>query len=201
MRPNLCTLAVAVWLTALTAQIWGQDDTQGNQAKRPEKAARSAQDEKPPAKVTDEDIAAEFKKLSGTWRPDWGELAGNKLPDEVCAGILLEMGEGTYRTVANGVESTGKIVLDLAKDPRTMDITLGDGPDAGKSLKCIYKFVDDELHVAYSLAFDDVRPTEFESNQDNKLLLFIYKRDEESEKSADKSEDKSDKPAETKRDK
>jgi uncharacterized protein (TIGR03067 family) len=101
-------------------------------------------------------------------------MAGDKLPDELLQNNELAFTENRFKSLANGDTSTGTIKLDMTSEPRGMDIVFEDGVNQGKTMKCIYKIEDDCLHVAYSLAFDDVRPIGFESNQDNKLLLIVY---------------------------
>jgi uncharacterized protein (TIGR03067 family) len=198
MRLDLCALAIGLLIFTDSAVNWAQEKGTEAQAKPPAGSPDSTPAEKTAAKSTDEDIAAEFKRLNGAWRPKSGVLAGEKFPAEVCQQIKLELSNGRYKSSFNGEESSGTIELDLSKKPWAMDITVKDGSDAGKVIKCAYKFEDELLHVAYSLAFDDVRPTEFESNQDNKLLLIIYERSED--KSAE-SDSQPAAPAEIPRDK
>ncbi len=179
MRLDLCAVAMGLLVFTGSARNWAQEQGKEPQAKPSSGATDSTSTEKPPAKFSDEDVAAEFQRLTGTWRPKSGVLAGEKFPDEVCKQIKLELSNGRYKSTFNEEVSSGTIELDLSKEPRAMDITIEDGSDAGKIIKCVYKLEDELLHVAYSLAFDDVRPTKFESNQDNKLLLIIYEHPDE----------------------
>ena len=197
MRRYLCALVLGLLTFAGTAQNWAQEQAHESSPAAAATLAKPAPDDKPPAKFTTEDVALEFKRLTGVWRPKNAMLAGEKLPDEVCQRIQLDLSSGRFKSLANGNESAGTIVLDLATEPRAMDMTFENGSEAGKTIKCVYKFEDDNLHVAYSMAFDNVRPTQFESNQDNKQLLIVYQHHEEPKKPIDQ-------PAavpETKRDK
>lgn len=170
MRQNLFAICLLLLICASTAQVFGQNQS-GTEQKPSANGSVAVQE---PAKFSEQDEATEFKRLAGVWRPSSAMLAGDPVPDEVCRRIELQLKDGQFKSFANGVESSGKIKLDLSQEPRGMDITIEDGPEKGKTIKCVYKFEGEKLHVAYSLAFDEVRPAEFVSNQDNKLLLIVY---------------------------
>ncbi len=175
MRRNLWSVAFAflIWFSA--ARNWAQDQTAPAIAPEPANVDQQVDKIKEPKKFSEEDVATEFKRLTGVWRPISAMLAGDPVPDEVCKRIELQLTDGQFKSLTNGIESSGKIKLDLSNELRGMDILIEEGQEKGKTIKCVYKFEDDKLHVAYSLAFDEVRPTEFVSNQDNKLLLIVYK--------------------------
>lgn len=173
-RRNLWAIAFAVLIGFAEARISAQDQTAPPPTPAPTKVDPQLDDIKEPKKFSEEDVATEFKRLTKVWRPVSVILAGNAIPDEFRKQIELQIEDGKYKSMSNGVESHGKLKLDLSKDICGMDIFIEEGPEKGKTIKCIYKFDDDKLHVAYSLAFDEVRPTEFVSNQDNKLLLIVY---------------------------
>lgn len=178
VNPVICGAVLGFAFLVHANWIFAQDSgkKEGDSAKQSEPAP--APTSTPVSKI---ELAAEFKRLSGSWRPDSAILAGDKIPDEVCAKIQLDLQDDKFQTLTNGIETSGKISLDLSTDPHSMDIKIEEGPEAGKTIKCIYKIADDHLHVAYSLTFDEVRPTDFESNQDNKLLLIVYRRIDQSE--------------------
>jgi uncharacterized protein (TIGR03067 family) len=183
MRRNLYLAVVSIALIGVCGFALGQDPAAKPTAKPPQESPTV----QPKAQQTDDELADEFKRLSGAWKPKFATMAGDKIPDEVCKNIQLDMTPGRYQTITNGVESSGSIQLDLKAEPRSMDITIEDGPEAGKTIKCIYKFEGEELHVAYSLAFDEVRPVEFESNQDNKVLLIVYQHADKANDAPDRS--------------
>jgi uncharacterized protein (TIGR03067 family) len=126
--------------------------------------------------VSPEEVAAEYRRLEGVWHPRSATLAGDQFPDEICRGIELSFKDKCFDSFANGEEMSGKIELDMSVEPHGLNLHIDKGTDKGKTLKCIYKIEDGCLHLAYSIAFDNVRPTEFESNQDNKLLLLFCER-------------------------
>jgi uncharacterized protein (TIGR03067 family) len=170
MNRNIVLGALLLGLLGWSAMGWAEEQEPTD---RPAGSA-NADAGTPQRKVSEEEIAAEFERLAGHWRPIEGSLAGNSLSPELCKSIKLELSAGAYQSTVNGVASSGKITLDLTSDPPAMDILVDAGPDDGKTIKCIYKWEDQKLHVAYSLDGSDARPKEFVSNQDNKLLVFIY---------------------------
>jgi uncharacterized protein (TIGR03067 family) len=198
MRRNLCCSVVAAALLTWAAPSWMQVSTiaaGGPIISQQEVSPPNSQRQEPKsAQDAKDETDAEFKRLAGKWIPKSAVLAGDKIPDEVCKNIQLEMSPGRYKTITSGVESSGTITIDVTKEPRSMDIAIEDGPEAGKTIKCIYKLESEILHVAYSLAFEDVRPVDFESNQDNKQLVIVYQRPE---KPADESKDSKPEPEES----
>lgn len=168
MRRYLCIMLAGLPVLAMGSSILAQDTAT------------------PAAAVTSSDeIAAEWKRVAGLWRPKSAVLAGDKLPAEICTNIRLRISEGAFQSDSNGERSAGKMTLDPASTPAAMDLIIEEGAEAGKTLKCAYKLENDLLYVAYSIAMDGVRPPEFESNQDNKLLVLVYERtDQELEPSA-----------------
>jgi uncharacterized protein (TIGR03067 family) len=97
----------------------------------------------------------------------------------LCKRIRLEFADGKFHSDSNGEKSDGKVTIDPTTTPANMDLLLEEGAEAGKTLKCIYKLENDLLYIAFSVAMDQVRPIDFESNQDNKLLVLEYERTQE----------------------
>jgi len=121
-------------------------------------------------------LATTGDDLDGVWKPVEGELGGTKLPETFLANLRLELSKGKY--VLKGAESpdSGTIVVDSSKEPKSMDVVGGDGPNKGKTFPCIYEFDGDTLRICYDLS-GKKRPTEFKTLKDTKLYLVTYQRE------------------------
>ena len=127
------------------------------------------------AVVTAQEPAADLKAMVGKWGVVKAELGGQ---DFTAAFKTLELQitpAGGYKLVVNGIPDAGTVTLDPAKAPKQMDIVGKEGPNAGKTIKTIYKLDGDSLVVCYELAGGD-RPTEFKSKAGTKQFLAEYKR-------------------------
>ena len=101
-------------------------------------------------------------------------VAGNKLEANIAATMKLLLKDGKYESFAAAV-SKGKISLDPAANPKTMDLTVDD--ENGKEVqqvKCIYKLENKKLVVVY--AFQGDRPKKFESTAKNGFLMIEFKK-------------------------
>lgn len=166
MRRYLCILLAGLLGLVCGRSLWAQE-TNANETPAETKT------------VSADDLAAEWQRIEGLWKPKSAVLAGEKLDAEICKRIRLEFADGKFNSDSNGEKSVGKVTIDPTSSPPGMDLFLEEGADAGKTLKCIYKLENDLLYVAFSVSMDQVRPIEFESNQDNKLLVLEYERTEE----------------------
>jgi uncharacterized protein (TIGR03067 family) len=117
--------------------------------------------------------ADDAKDINDTWKPAEGTNAGKALAVDA---ITLTITEGSKYAVkvAENTES-GTFKFDAAKTPKTLDIMPSDGPQKGKTILAIYDLTADTLRVCYCLD-GKTRPDKFESTEENKFLLIVYKR-------------------------
>src|SRR5438128_4831972 len=78
------------------------------------------------------DVEKEVRKFQGTWTFESSEAGGKKLPSGELKGLILTF-EGHKHTVKNGddVVQVGTQKLDPFKSPKTIDVTLTEGPNKG----------------------------------------------------------------------
>lgn len=124
-----------------------------------------------------DDVSAERKKLSGTWR----------LVDEIDDGTRTPAGEAkkdklTFDiTGAWKVESDGKIVgegtcaIDPTKKPKTVDYTLTKGEGAGLRFIAIYE-LDGDL-FKHCGVLKGARPSKFSSEPGSGQILTVFRRE------------------------
>jgi uncharacterized protein (TIGR03067 family) len=122
------------------------------------------------------DIKREIKKFQGTWTFESSETGGKKLPAGELKGLILTF-EGDKHTVKKGdqVIQVGTQKLDPSKSPKTIDVTLTEGPNKGKVLLGIYEIDGDTLKVCFDLQ-GKKRPTEFKSAAGSHTFVNVHKR-------------------------
>ena len=119
--------------------------------------------------------ADDFKAAAGKWTVTKATIGGK---DFTAAFKTLELQiapDGAYTLKINGETDRGTVKADPTKTPKEMDILGKEGPNAGKTIKTIYKLDGDTMTVCYELGDGD-RPTAFESKAGTKQFLAEYKR-------------------------
>ena len=122
------------------------------------------------------DVEKELKKFQGTWTFESSEMGGQKMPaDELKTAVLTF--EGAKHTVKNGdkVIQTGTQTIDPAKSPKTIDVTITEGPSKGTVMLGIYELDGDTLKVCFDFG-GKTRPTEFKSPPGSQTFLNVHKR-------------------------
>ncbi|MBL8519826.1 MAG: hypothetical protein JNK75_04060 [Betaproteobacteria bacterium] len=123
---------------------------------------------KPAAPVTDD-------RVNGTWEIRAAELAGK---DFKAPGFILEIADNRYRGGTPPTLDSGSIVLygdEVAGEARRMDVLGESGPNKGRRMMAIYRFVGRDLEACYDLSGKD-RPQSFESKPGTMLFRVTYKR-------------------------
>lgn len=114
------------------------------------------------------------RELNGSWVVKVGTMAGNKLDASLTESMKLTIKENKFETKVGSISESGELVMDTSKKPMTMDIVIKEGPNKGKTLKCIFKLENGELTVCYAIQGD--RPDKFESTSTNQWLVVTYKK-------------------------
>jgi internalin A len=114
----------------------------------------------------------EQAKLQGTWTVASAERDGKPDPALAKAKVVIA-GDKFSRTSPGGQKAEGTLKLDPAK--KTLDATLTDGPDKGKTLEGTYALEGDTLKICYG-APGKPRPAELTSKPGSgHLLLVLHK--------------------------
>lgn len=109
--------------------------------------------------------------IEGIWQPLYAELGGEEAPKMMLEKMEVELTNGTYTVRFGGVAAdTGSYVVEAA------GLTLSGmvGPNAGRTIPCIYKFVGETLSICYGLSGH--RPRNFFTGGDSLLYLVNYQR-------------------------
>jgi uncharacterized protein (TIGR03067 family) len=122
------------------------------------------------------DLEKEVKKLQGTWTFESSEAGGKEVPADGLKGLVLIF-EGDKHTVKNGdkVIQVGTQKLDPSKSPKTIDVTMTEGPNKGAVMLGIYEISGDTLKVCFD-AEGKKRPTEFKSAPGSQTFVNVHKR-------------------------
>ena len=121
------------------------------------------------------DAAKEAKLLDGKWVPLSAELAGRPFPDDVLKTIKLTINGNKYTVVVGDQTDRGRLDINPARKPKTMDVVGTEGPNKDKTFPAIYEADKQMLRICYDLDGQQ-RPTEFKTKEGTKQFLVTYKR-------------------------
>jgi uncharacterized protein (TIGR03067 family) len=129
------------------------------------------------ADAKDEAIKKDRKKYEGTWQVVALEVDGNKANEEDAKKItVINEADGKWAIEVEGkVVARGTSEIDPTKKPKTVDLTMTEGDDKGKTFLGIYEFGDDTRKVCLAQAGKD-RPTEFAVPAGSGHILAVLKR-------------------------
>ena len=122
------------------------------------------------------EVEKELKKFQGTWMFESVEAGGKKLPTGPLKGRTVAH-EGDKYAVKRGdvVEEAATQKLDPSKSPKTLDVTVTDGPNKGTVMLGIYEITGDTLTVCFDPE-GKKRPTEFKTGTNSPAILVVHKR-------------------------
>ncbi|HEV3436985.1 MAG TPA: TIGR03067 domain-containing protein [Gemmata sp.] len=106
----------------------------------------------------------EAKSLNGTWQVVSQSTDGKEDIISKEGGDMVTLNDGKY-TIKEGDKDIckGTFKLDSTKTPMSIDKTMSEGDDKGKTALGIYKLTGDEVKVSWARAGETDRPAGFES--------------------------------------
>ncbi|MBI5426235.1 MAG: TIGR03067 domain-containing protein [Opitutae bacterium] len=112
--------------------------------------------------------------LEGRWQPLYAELDGEQAPQEVLQQTEFELDAGIYTVRFGGVAAdTGSFTVD-ADTAHHLTLHGAVGPNAGRTIPCLFKFIDDTLMICFGLG--GTRPKNFRTAPGAQLYLVTYSR-------------------------
>jgi uncharacterized protein (TIGR03067 family) len=122
------------------------------------------------------DVEKELKKFHGTWTFVSVEVGGQKAPADQLKDTTITF-EGEKHTVKLGdqVIQVGRQKIDPSKSPKTIDVTMTEGPSKGTVMLGIYEFNGDTLKVCFD-GEGKKRPGEFKSPPGSQTFVNVHKR-------------------------
>jgi uncharacterized protein (TIGR03067 family) len=126
----------------------------------------------------DEAIKKERKKFEGTWQVVALEADGFKVGEANAKKItVLNAADGKWAIEEEGkVVARGTSVIDPTKKPKTVDLTVTEGEDKGKTVLGIYEFSGDDTRKVCLATAGKERPTKFAAPSGSDHLLAVLKR-------------------------
>ena len=116
-----------------------------------------------------DDVAAEIKKLEGTWIVESFESKG-KVSDKEKGQEFIVTADKMGLKKPNGKIEEVSYTIDPAKKPKVIDLSAGKEMIPG-----IYELDGDTLKICFAEDSKD-RPTEFATKEDNRNRLMVLKR-------------------------
>jgi uncharacterized protein (TIGR03067 family) len=125
----------------------------------------------------DKAIKDDRKKYEGTWQVVSLEVDGNKAGEDDAKKItVINEADGKWAVEAEGkVIARGASEIDPTKKPKTVDLTVTEGDNKGKTYLGIYEFGDDTRKVCLAPSGKD-RPKEFTSPSGSGHILAVLKQ-------------------------
>ena len=123
-----------------------------------------------------EDVEKEIKKFQGVWTFESVVTGGKEEPAGDLKGFILIF-ERDKHTVKKGddVIQVGTQKIDPSKSPKTIDVTMTEGPSKGAVMLGIYEIDGDTLKVCFDPQ-GKMRPKEFKSAPGSDTFLVVHKR-------------------------
>jgi len=122
------------------------------------------------------DLEKELKNFQGIWNIESSVTGGTEISADQLKGFILIF-EGDKHTLKFGdkVFQVGTLKLDPSKSPKTIDVTMTEGPDKGTTMLGIYEIDGDTLRVCFDPQ-GKKRPTEFKSAAGSQNFVNVHKR-------------------------
>ena len=112
--------------------------------------------------------------LEGRWQPLRAELAGQSAPAAVLEKTEVELSGGHYTVRFGGEVSDHGTCAHDAAVPGVLTLSGLKGPNAGRTIPCIYQLVGDRLRVCYGLG--GTAPENFATAPGTQFYLVTYRR-------------------------
>jgi uncharacterized protein (TIGR03067 family) len=114
-------------------------------------------------------------QLEGRWQMVRAELAGEAAPELVTEHTVVTLAAGRYEVrFDDEVADSGTYREDAATEPATIILHGTVGPNAGRTIPCIFQLMGDRLRVCYGL--DGLMPEAFATRPGELRYLVTYRR-------------------------
>ena len=113
--------------------------------------------------------------LDGTWQLVRAELDGERAPEMVATKTEITLRGGNYEVRFGGVTADrGTFEVGLTLEVSALVLHGTEGPNAGRTIPCIFQLAGERLRVCYGL--NGVAPTEFVTAAGQQRYLAVYRR-------------------------
>jgi uncharacterized protein (TIGR03067 family) len=113
--------------------------------------------------------------LDGVWEMVRAECAGEAAPELVVQRTEIELAQGEYRVrFAGQLADRGQFEIGAAGDMPRLILRGRHGPNAGRTIPCIFQLKGERLRICYGL--DGVPPVAFATQAGDQRYLATYRR-------------------------
>lgn len=127
------------------------------------------------ADSADEAAKKDLEKWQGTWHAVSIQTDGKLTPADQLQKITLTVKGADYHFQNGAFSEHGTYKFQATKNPKQLDIVVGDGKDKGKVYLATYKVEGDELTICLETA-NAKRPTEFTGRAGSGQVLEVWRR-------------------------
>jgi uncharacterized protein (TIGR03067 family) len=131
------------------------------------------------ATAADDPYEKEYTKAAGSWTVTAMTMNGHEFVPEAFKGMTIILAKNKVTAKHDGeviADGVYKIVAVKGKKVE-FDLTMGAGPDKGKTFPCLNEWVDDDT-LRTSIAQPDAkRPTGYNPEKDDRRAHFVIKRE------------------------
>jgi uncharacterized protein (TIGR03067 family) len=128
------------------------------------------------AGVRAQEPARDTEQIRGAWEVDEIVQNGKKVTRDKIGNTRLAFDGKRLIMVGPRGKQTFLYRLDPTKDPRSIDLTALDGPNAGRKDPGIYELTEDLLRLCLPMQKTKDRPAEFRSAERSNLVLMSLRR-------------------------
>ena len=118
---------------------------------------------------------AEWELLQGTWNVIDLEIEGETMPASMFAEARIIVTESSFSAIAMGAIFEGRLEIDAARVPKTMDMIFTAGQEKGRAALAIYEIEQDTWKLCLTIS-DAARPTQFATSAGSGHALETLKR-------------------------
>lgn len=113
--------------------------------------------------------------LDGHWQMVRAELDGEAAPELIAQRTELRLAAGRYTVCFDG-QPADEGTFEIGDDPATRTIILhgNSGPNAGRTIPCIFQHVGERLRVCFGL--DGIVPGGFSTAPSQRRYVATYRR-------------------------
>jgi uncharacterized protein (TIGR03067 family) len=127
------------------------------------------------ADASDEAAKRDIEKWQGAWQAGSMENDGKPTPADQLKKIELNVKGTDYHFRNGSFNEHGSYKFHAAKNPKEIDIVVGDGADRGKVYLAIYQVDADKLIICLDAA-NKTRPKEFTGKAGSGCVLEVWQR-------------------------
>ena len=131
------------------------------------------------ATAADDPLDKDYAKAEGTWTVTAMTMNGEEITPEAFKGMTLILAKNKVTAKHDGeviAEGVYKIVAVKGKRVE-FDLTMGAGPDKGKTFPCLNEWVDDDTLRTCIAQPESKRPTGFEPEKGDRKAIIVIKRE------------------------